>query len=83
MVDWKFYIDSPQQRALDLCGGSLTEGNGYSSLAPGFAGGWGNGYSYDYGAEDGDGYGFGYGAGYGYGDRHEGCRRDGGSAREW
>ena len=28
MVDWKFYIDSPQQRALDLCGGSLTEGDG-------------------------------------------------------
>ena len=29
MVDWKFYIDSPQKRALDLCGGNFEDGDGY------------------------------------------------------
>ena len=29
MVDWKLYIDSPQKRVLDLCGGSLDDGGGY------------------------------------------------------
>ena len=55
MVDWKIYIDSPQDLALNLCGGSLTEGDGYGS-------GWGCGYSL------GDGEGLGYGHGRGYGD---------------
>ena len=48
MVDWKFYIDSPQQRALYACRGSLTEGYGY-------------GYGYGAGYADGGGKGGGYG----------------------
>ena len=50
MVDWKIYIDSPQQRAIKLCHGSLTEGEGLGD-------GWGS----DFGAGYGDGYGYGYG----------------------
>jgi hypothetical protein len=55
MVDWKIYIDSPQERALHPCGGSLTEGDGYSDSD-------GNGDGY------GCGSGYGYSAGDGWGD---------------
>jgi hypothetical protein len=55
VVDWKLYIDSPQKRVLDLCGGSLDDGGGW-----GYGGG--NGY--------GGGYGDGYGDGDGNGDRY-------------
>ena len=45
MVDWKFYIDSPQQRALYACRGSLTEGCGAGDgQATGDGGGYGDGY---------------------------------------
>ena len=45
MVDWKLYIDSPQQRALDLCRGSLTKGSGYGGYgySDGAGGGRGGG----------------------------------------
>ena len=67
MVDWKLYIDSHQKRALDLCGGSLTEGDGC---------GWG--YGYGDGNGDGDSFDYGncFGAGYGGG-------RGGGSSTKW
>ena len=53
MVDWKLYIDSPQERALKLCYGSLTEGNG-------------NGYGNDTGKGYFNGYGTGWGGGGGW-----------------
>ena len=94
MVDWKLYIDSPQQRALDFCGGSLTEGDGGDHLGSGYGawingGGWGLGFGYgaDNGGGDGDGYRDGYGDGWGdgggdgYGDSD--LDGDGGSATEW
>jgi hypothetical protein len=87
MVDWKLYIDSPQKSALELCGGSLTQG----------ADGWGNGYGcgniygIGYGWIDGDGRGDGYGWGDGGGaagsrDGHGPLAHRGGdgvSANEW
>ena len=77
MVDWKLYIDSPQKRALDLCFGSLTEGDGYGD-------GDGDGYGDCGGYDDWrsglvqrvDGAGCGYGW-YGY------YHGDGGSENEW
>ena len=71
MVDWKFYIDSPQERALHSCGGSLTEGWG-----------WGDGDGYYNGPHDSDGYGDGYGNGYGDGYSH-GFDGDGRSSKKW
>jgi hypothetical protein len=58
MVDWKFYIDSPQQRALDLCEGSLTEGDGWGygwtgSATPGTMMGRGDGYGWGNGNGNG------------------------------
>ena len=94
MVDWKICIDSPQQRALKLCGGSLTEsdGNGYGSgygySAAGAGGhprvveraGGGDGDSFDYG----NCFGNGYGSGYGYSDGAGGGRGGGGgSSTKW
>ena len=87
MVDWKLCIDSPQKRALDLYGGSLTEGSGYVN---GWAGrvprrrpadGWGDGYGYgdSAGDDDGEGWGDGFGDGDGYGN----CYGDGWSSDEW
>ena len=79
MVDWKFYIDSPQKRALHSCYGSLTEGDGWS-------------YGHGYGNSWGDGMGCvqppadravvpaaSYGYGWGYGD----FVGDGWSAKIW
>jgi hypothetical protein len=73
MVDWKIYIDSPLVRALDLCGGSLTEGDG-----DGCGSGWrlGNGRGIDY--RDG-----GYSDGWGDGDGYSNGRGGGRSADEW
>ena len=77
MVDWKLYIDSPQKRALHLCGGSFDEGKGWGD-------GWGDGWGGD--GWSGDGYGdwndvvgdgMGYGYSYGYNDG------DGRSADKW
>ena len=48
---WKLYIDSPQKRALDFCGGSLATGKGC---------GYGNGC-----VDDGGGHGSGDGGGDG------------------
>ena len=80
MVDWKICIDTPQQRALDLCGGSLTKGDGYGghprALRRGGGYGWGDG---GWGCSDGDGYGTGTGDGHSGG---YGCG-DGGSATKW
>ena len=55
MVDWKLYIDSPQERALKLCHGSLTERDGVG---------------FGYGVPCGDGFGYGncYGGRYGRGE---------------
>lgn len=65
MVDWKICIDSPQKRALDLCFGSLTEGDGFSAGV--FTGGYGclNGDNSFPGPADswGDGWGDGRGLG--------------------
>ena len=58
MVDWKLYIDSPQKRALDLCGGSLTEGDGYTD---------GDGRGGYKGSVRGEGEGCGYGYSNGLG----------------
>ena len=71
MVDWKHYIDSPQQ-ALHPCVGSLTEGDGW---------GWGSGYKYGYANSWGDGDGDGLGFGYGLGDGSGGAVVDFGDGR--
>lgn len=55
-MDWKFYIDDPKTRALNLCYGYLDWGDGY---------GYGNCYSNEWGR--GDGYGLSCGCGYGRG----------------
>ena len=70
MVDWKICIDSPQKRALDLCGGSLTGGDGYGD---------GGGYSYG----DGSGLGYDAGRGDGHGDGHGWANGDGWSPTVW
>ena len=61
MVSWKLYIDSPQQRALDFCRGSLAAGDGYGS-GPLWEAAWQGACA------DGDGLGYGYSLGYGWGD---------------
>jgi len=78
MVDWKLYIDSPQERALYFCLGSLTKGDGTGASI--------------YGYDCGDGMGCvqppadravvpaaSYGHGWGYGDG----TGDGRSAAKW
>ena len=72
MVVWKLYIDSHQKRALDLCGGSLTEGCGEGAGLHGNALLAADDYGYGYGEGDGNGFGW-----YGFGDG------DGRSASEW
>ena len=75
MVDWKLYIDSPQQRALKFCGGSLDRGGGV-------------GTNVEAGGDDGYGWGRGYGwspsdgsdRSRTYGDASTG---DGFSSQEW
>ena len=78
MVDWKIYIDSPQQRALDLCRGSLAEDDGYGTNS-----GWG--YSYTAGDGRGNGYGDAVGDGYGYanGFGYGNCYGNGRSVTKW
>ena len=73
MVDWKFCIDSPQQRALRLCKGSLDRGGGKGVGRYGYVDGGGesDGSEQGYGNGIGGGYGFGEDYGYGYG-----CGRD-------
>jgi hypothetical protein len=73
-MNWKLYIDSPEKRALDLCVGSMEEGNGYGY---GRVNGRGDGYGRGNGRGDGDGYDYGRGCGYGDG------RGGGSSASEW
>jgi hypothetical protein len=41
-MNWHFYIDSPQQRALDLCRGSFDEGKGWGD-GDGYGDSWGDG----------------------------------------
>jgi len=68
-MNWKLYVDGPECRALDLCRGSMDEGNG-------------SGYGAGYGNGDGMprlGSGWGYGNGYGRGDGIG----DGNSVSEW
>ena len=80
MVDWKLCIDSPQKRALDLCGGSLTEGDGIIDDYCDYDGrGSGHGYI------NGDGSGLGYSAGWGdgHGDGHGWVNGDGWSPILW
>ena len=75
-MNWHFYIDSPQQRALGLCRGSFDEGDGCAALPCG-----GAGYGSGYGCTNGSGYGVdtgdGFGDGYGWGNG------SGASADEW
>ena len=80
-MNWCFCIITREQRALNLCDGSMNKGsNGiercdvYESgdgngRGFGYGSGFvnGNGYGFGYGFGDGDGYGFGYGNGYGDG----------------
>ena len=74
---WKFYIDSPQKRAIDECLGSFDEGGGigYGAIAgvarvgDGLGGGEGytsgeRGSGWGDGPSDGAGDGMGYGWGY-------------------
>jgi hypothetical protein len=75
-MSWKLYIDSPQQKALDLCGGSLTEGGGYVNGGVGDGMGYGNGSG---GGVDNDCDGNGNGCGRGYG----GAAGDGWSEDKW
>ena len=83
MVDWKLYIDSPQKRALDRCGGTFDDGEGWGDGCYGWgAVGAGNG------SGDGnvDGYGNGeYAAdGWGGGDgKYFVGHGSGGSAKRW
>lgn len=89
-MNWKLCIDSPQQRALKLCRGSMDKGDGYGvgyGNVNGYGWGNGNGYGRASGGGYGDGYGYGtpdgggYGSGYGLdGDRGA---PDGGSPAEW
>ena len=83
-MSWKLYIDSPQQRALDLCGGSLTEGGG---LRGGYGwGGTGDGWGYGNGRGDGvdnDCDGWGVGEGYSEGNDYGWVDGDGRSANRW
>ena len=82
MVDWKFYIDSPQKRALYACEGSLTEGAGRGyGISGGW--GWGNGDGDCYGNGEGWGYGDLDGDGYGAGNTGEVCSGNGWSSDEW
>ena len=88
---WKFYIDSPQKRALHFCGASFDEGDGHGGGAPAIGwgdfygdsdrlrgAGWGDGEDCGWGNGDGEGCGDdGYCAAYGAGDG------DGWSASEW
>ena len=76
MVDWKLYIDSPLTVSLNICRGSLTEGDGGGD-------GYAPGIIYGYGVTFGDGYGdgtYGYGNGFG-GGGYIGV--NGGSTSEW
>jgi hypothetical protein len=79
-MNWRFYIDGPERRALEHCGGSMDKGDGY---------GFGRSYGNVIGEGDGDGYSWGYGrfggcggGGWGNwdGDEFDG---DGVSASEW
>lgn len=64
-MNWKLCIADPQKNALDLCCGSMDEGNGYSNCYGDSRGdGWGDGA--DYGGT-GDGKGSGYGGTWGDG----------------
>ena len=80
MVNWKLYIDSPQQRALDACYGSLTKGSGWGCGR----GGHGRGFRGDLGDPWGDGWGDGYSrpSANGDGDYDDGTG-DGWSATNW
>ena len=90
MVDWKLYIDSPLERSLVLCHGSLTEGSGIGGGYL-YCGDDGCGWGYGYGTSNGWGRGCGYDFGYGtsrdngladcedYGD----CHGAGRSETEW
>ena len=85
MVDWKFYIDSPQKRALYACRGSLTEGDGngdgYDNILVGYGGYDGNGKGAGWGYADGGGSG---GSRDGWGDRSGGYDSGNGrSAEVW
>ena len=66
-MNWKFCIDTPEQKTLDFCGGSINVGDA-PGVGYGFSNGDGNGVyilSYSkhgagYGSPNGDGTGFGY-----------------------
>jgi hypothetical protein len=61
MVNWKFYIDTPQKRALHLCCGSFDRGDGGASWM--ISGdGDGDGNDHGYGSRHAPGNGFGAGS---------------------
>ena len=68
-MNWHFYIDSPQQRALHLCKGSLDRGGGKGVGRYGYVDGGGesDGSEQGYGNGAGGGWGFGYSTGHGDG----------------
>ena len=93
-MNWRFCIDSLQQRALAHCYGSMDEGDGYGNgWGNGRGGGWGGGVGLSAGwacygdpgdAGFGDVYGDGYGNGTGDGDGDGyGYVGNGGSPAEW
>jgi hypothetical protein len=73
---WKFCIVDPQDAALDICGGTMDEGDGKSC---GFGNGFGNGDGWGGGVINGYGDGSGWGDGYGF----DGGRGNGFSPEEW
>ena len=85
---WKFYIDSPQKRAIDECLGSFDEGGGIGNgrAQPGFGDGLGGGEGYTSGERGsgwGDGPGDGAGDGMGYGWGYCDDFGDGRSSTKW
>jgi len=69
-MNWKLYVDGPERRALDLCHGSMDEGDG-----------WGSGWAYGGGRGNGNG----DGGSYCFGQSGRGIpqHHDGTSAEEW
>jgi hypothetical protein len=84
-VNWKLLVIDPVQRALDLCGGSMDEGDGWGHRTRG--GGYGDGEGWGYGDGEGDGEGYSEGTGRrngdGWGDGWGDAKGGGISSEEW
>jgi hypothetical protein len=65
-MNWKLCIDTPEQKALDLCYGSMKMGPGYGD-GSGYGDGYGDGFGSGDVGGDGDGDGDYYGGLHGNG----------------